>query len=140
MDRNCLFCKIIQNEVPAHKIYEDKSTLSFLDIKPLAIGHALVIPKVHKSLVQELSSEEASELFRVTVYLSKKIHNETRTKSSTIGLNNGVDSGQEVPHIHIHIIPRSRRDGGSPIHSLIPNNPNTSQEELQELASRILHA
>lgn len=137
MTPSCIFCKIIENEIPAYKIYEDDMTLSFLDINPLARGHALVIPKVHKTLIDELNPEEISTLFKTTSYLTKKIHNATETHASTIGINNGADSGQEVPHIHIHIIPRSIGDGGVPIHSLMSIRPKTKQEEMKELASKI---
>ena len=139
MTPKCTFCKIIENKIPVYKIHEDDMTLSFLDINPLARGHALVIPKVHKSLIGELSPDEASALFKTTTHLTKKIHIATETQASTIGINNGADSGQEVPHIHIHIIPRSRGDGGIPIHSLMSIRPETSLEQLKELANKILN-
>jgi len=140
MNINCTFCKVIDNTIPVHKIHEDDTTLSFLDINPLALGHALVIPKVHKTLIHELAPEEISTLFKTTSYLTKKIHIITGTHATTIAINNGADSGQEVPHIHIHIIPRSRGDGGTPIHSLMPVRPKTNHEELKELASKILNS
>ena len=140
MDSNCIFCRIIWGKIPAHRIHEDDTTIAFLDINPLALGHALVIPKAHKTLIEELSAEEASILFKTTSYLSKKIHIETGTKASIIGINNGADSGQEVPHIHVHIIPRSKGDGGAPIHSLMPIKPKINQEELKELANKILNS
>ena len=99
---DCLFCKIINKEIPANIIYEDDNYLSFLDINPNTKGHALVIPKKHVKNFTELTEEQAIELIKVVI-LGVEDYN--------LGLNNGSIAGQIIDHVHWHIIPRYKDDG-----------------------------
>ncbi len=102
---NCIFCKIVKGEIPCDKIYEDKDFLVFLDIKPVADGHLLIIPKKHIVWMQEADDETISEIFKLT-------------KKMMLTLKNGLPCdyvqesvvGNEVPHFHVHLIPRHKGD------------------------------
>ncbi|HNW71338.1 MAG TPA: HIT domain-containing protein [Candidatus Paceibacterota bacterium] len=104
-EENCIFCKIIKGEIPSTKIYEDENFLAFLDIKPVSYGHTLIIPKKHCIWMQDADDETVSNIF----VLAKKI---------MIALKKGLACdyvqlsvvGNEVPHFHIHLIPRYNGD------------------------------
>ncbi len=120
-------------------MYEDEDTLAFLDVNPLSKGHTLVIPKVHVKQIEELSQRNFETLFKTVWKMTKSVQLATGSTSSLIGINNGPESGQEVPHVHVHIIPRSKGDGGGPLHATMPKRPNMSQEEMQKVAEKIVH-
>jgi len=102
---NCIFCKIVKKEISCTKIYEDKSFLSFLDIKPVSDGHLIIIPKKHVIWMQEADDQTISEIFKLT-------------KKLMLALKNGLNCdyvqesvvGNEIPHFHIHLIPRYHGD------------------------------
>lgn len=103
---DCIFCKIIKNEIPCEKIYEDEKFLSFLDIQPVSHGHILIIPKEHVIWMQEASDETISEVFK----LSKKIMTSMIKGMNCDYISLSV-SGTDIPHFHIHLIPRYLNDG-----------------------------
>jgi len=137
MEYRCVFCRIARGEAPAHRVYEDERVLAFLDIRPSAPGHTLIIPKVHEAFVENLSEEDASALFKALHFLTGKIQAAVGLKASTIGINNGTDSGQEVPHVHIHVIPRSRDVRGGIIQGIARSGRRISEEEFRQIAERI---
>jgi histidine triad (HIT) family protein len=103
---DCIFCKIINGEIPSAKVYEDKNVLAFLDISQVTKGHTLVIPKVHKENVYELTDDIAANVFTAV----PKVANAIKAAYDPIGLNvlqnNGEAAGQSVFHFHMHLIPR----------------------------------
>jgi histidine triad (HIT) family protein len=103
---NCIFCKISKKEVPAEIVYENKDFLAFLDIRPVSHGHILLIPKEHIVWMQDVSDEMISKIF----ILTKKIMIATK---KGLGCDYVLESvaGNEVPHFHIHLIPRYFNDG-----------------------------
>ena len=137
MNDNCVFCKIIKGEVPSYKLYEDAKTLAFLDIHPSSIGHTLIIPKRHVQKIEELSENEAKDLFRTLHLLVKPIQTAVKASASTIGINNGPDSGQEIPHLHVHIIPRSKGDGGGIIQGILRIEKGQNGEKMYSLMNKI---
>jgi histidine triad (HIT) family protein len=137
MSESCIFCRIIRDEIPSHKIYEDERTLAFLDISPSALGHTLIIPKAHVTRVEDLSEEDAEALFNALHGLVGGIQSAMEVPSSTIGINNGPESGQEIPHVHIHVIPRTRGDRGRIIQGLVQVPSRPSAEEMLRIAERI---
>ena len=137
MERPCVFCRIIYGELPAHKVYEDERVLAFLDIHPSAPGHTLIIPKVHEERIEDLSEEEAEAILKVLHRLTGRIQAAVDAPSSTIGLNNGPESGQEVPHVHIHVIPRFRGDMGGIIQGVSRIGRHLNEEEMHRIAERI---
>jgi histidine triad (HIT) family protein len=100
----CIFCEIVAGRAPAHKIYEDKDTLAFLDLFPITRGHTLVIPKRHVDRLTELREEEYEDLFRTVVNVCRRT--ERLTKDYNVAVNQGKLAGQIVFHLHFHIIPR----------------------------------
>ena len=137
MSESCIFCRIIRGEIPSYKIYEDERTIAFLDINPSAPGHTLIVPKAHVTRVEDLSEEDAQALFNTLHRLVGGIQDAMEAPSSTIGINNGQESGQEVPHVHIHVIPRTRGDQGRIIQGLVQALNRPSAEEMLRIAERI---
>ncbi|MHB8604437.1 MAG: HIT family protein [Thermoplasmatota archaeon] len=133
-EATCLFCKIARGEIPSHKVHEDGRTFAFLDIHPLAPGHVLVIPKRHAPLLEELSADDAGALLATARDVGARAMRATHATATTIALNNGKDAGQEVGHVHIHVVPRRAGDGFGPIHALFTKRPDVSPAELAKLA------
>ena len=107
----CLFCKIIKGEIEVNKIYEDDKVLAFLDNKPVNPGHALVISKKHVANLEEI---EESDLKMLVVALKKvgaRLKEKLPCPAYNVIQNNGPMSGQEVMHLHFHLIPRFEGDG-----------------------------
>ncbi|MEM4312328.1 MAG: HIT family protein [Nitrososphaerales archaeon] len=136
----CIFCRIVKKEIPCHRVYEDDKVLAFLDINPLAKGHTLVIPKKHTYKLEDLEEEDAKALLMATYKLAPKVCSAMKSPASTIAINNGRESGQEIEHLHIHIIPRFRNDGGGPIHAIMRYRPNISREEMNRIVKQIREA
>ena len=108
---NCLFCKIASGEIPSQKIYEDDDTLAFLDINPVNPGHVLIIPKEHFVNMAEASGEALRNLISVAPKIAKAVCEALDYKGYNFSTNNGGIAGQEVMHLHFHIIPRKKDDG-----------------------------
>lgn len=106
-----IFDKILDGQIPCHKVYEDEHVLAFLDIGPLATGHTLVIPKERKAFLHELSDEQAAALGRVLPKLCRAVMNATGATAYNILQNNGAAAHQAVFHVHFHIIPRQGERG-----------------------------
>lgn len=106
-----IFSKILDAEIPCHKLYEDDWVLAFLDIGPLSRGHALVIPKERRACMHELSDESATALGRVLPRLCRAVMAATGATAYNLLQNNGRASGQVVDHVHIHIIPKLAGSG-----------------------------
>ena len=132
MSTDCIFCKIIRGEIPAQKVYEDASSFAFLDIHPLADGHTMVIPKAHYEKLEDVPSAEAGRIFEAVRKVTEAVQKALNTPATTIGINNGRAAGQVVPHLHIHIIPRTSGDGGGTIHSILHGSSKHSLVEVQQ--------
>lgn len=103
----CVFCKIINGEIPCYKVYEDDKFLAFLDISQATIGHTLVVPKKHYPNILSL---EDNDILGVVSLVCKKIEKALDVHNFNILNNCGVKAGQTVDHFHIHIIPRYDND------------------------------
>ena len=103
---DCIFCKIVAGEIPAHKVYEDDNSLAFLDIRPASRGHTLVIPKQHAVDIYDISSDSLA----ATTASAQRVAHVLRSKLNPDGLNvfqnNGAAAGQEIFHFHLHLLPR----------------------------------
>jgi histidine triad (HIT) family protein len=137
MSGDCIFCSIVDGEIPSHTVYEDDTVLAFLDANPLARGHTLVIPKAHHSQLQELPDGDATGLHEVLHDLVGTVEEAVDAEGSNVGLNNGPASGQEIPHVHYHIVPRFEGDGGNPIHAVGGTAPDLDDDELAVVAADI---
>lgn len=135
--KDCLFCKIASGEIPAENIYEDEKISAFLDINPSAPGHTMVIPKRHYPNIKELPESLTGDLFVAVKRVAQMLEKALETSHFTIGFNNGRLSGQEIDHIHVHLIPRFENDGGGSLQSLVHNSP---EESLEEVRKKILEA
>ncbi len=132
---DCIFCKIVQGKIPSRKIMETDKSLAFLDAFPLTKGHILVIPKNHYVKIQEMKKEDNTDLFDTVRIMAGRI--ERLASSSLIAIHNGKESGQEVPHVHVHIIPRSTDDGAGPVHSMFRQGPKLTDSEFEDLAQKL---
>lgn len=110
-DPSCLFCQIIAGKIPANKIYEDNEYLAFLDIQPIARGHALIVPKNHSPDLLRAPPKDRKGLLEIAAKIAPAILAATGAGGFNIGINTGADSGQIVFHTHAHIIPRAPKDG-----------------------------
>ena len=132
---DCIFCKIILKEIPAKILYEDDDSISFLDAFPVAKGHTLVIPKKHFEKIQDMSPNLNQKLFSAVHKMIKKV--DTLEGSTLVAVHNGKESGQEVPHVHVHLIPRSVTDSAGPVHSMFKNKIELSNLELESIIDKL---
>jgi histidine triad (HIT) family protein len=101
-----IFSKILDGEIPCHRVYEDEHVLAFLDIMPLSRGHTLVIPKERKAFLHELSDEQAAAIGRVLPRIARAVMKATGASAYNLLQNNGAEAHQAVFHVHFHIIPK----------------------------------
>ena len=127
---DCIFCKIIARKVPAKILNETSHSICFLDAFPLTKGHVLVIPKNHHKKIQDMSSSENSDLFSLVHVMMSKV--DSITGSTLIAIHNGETAGQEIPHVHVHLVPRSESDSAGPIHSMFNSSLNLSNSEIEK--------
>ncbi len=132
---DCIFCKIVNGKIPTRKIIETEKSLAFLDTFPLTKGHTLVIPKKHYTKIQEMNRDDNTDLFETVRILAGRM--EHFSTSSLVAVHNGKESGQEVPHVHVHIIPRSANDGAGPVHSMFSKRPKLSDIEFEDIAQKL---
>jgi len=107
---DCIFCKIIEGDIPSYKIYEDDVVYAFLDITQATKGHTLIVPKKHVKNVYELSDDLASEVFKRVPHIAKALKKAFKPIGLNI-INNNDQPHQSVFHFHIHLIPRYEDDG-----------------------------
>lgn len=110
-EQQCIFCKIISNEIPSKVVYDSSDVLAFLDIKPANPGHVLVIPKEHYQFLSQIPDNENAALFNAVKALSSAVLDATGADGVEIRQRNGEAAGQVVPHVHVHVIPRFKNDG-----------------------------
>lgn len=115
---SCIFCRIVAGEVKAELVAREPGTVAFLDVSPLADGHVLVVPEVHVARVEDLEEEAAAALFRAVTRLAGPVRIAVGAAGTTIGINDGDATGQTVPHVHVHIVPRWEGDGASSVHGI----------------------
>ena len=105
----CVFCKIAAGNIPADMVYNDGESVAFLDKHPLFPGHVLLCPREHYETVADLPLELTGPMMAATQLLAKAVQAAVNAEGTFIAINNRVS--QTVPHLHIHIVPRKRRDG-----------------------------
>ncbi len=125
MDNNCIFCKIVNKQLPSYQVYEDNNFLAFLDIYPRVEGHTLVIPKKHYRWVYEVPNFK--DYWEVVLKITKKMKSSLSPYFITY-----VTHGLEVPHAHIHILPRKKEET-----EYIPQVKKISPDNLQKIAEKI---
>ena len=108
-DDKCLFCAIVSGEVPATVVYVDPNAIAFLDHRPLFLGHTLLVPRDHVETLVELPSKLVGPLFTAAQSLAQAVPHALGGEGSFVAMNNRVS--QSVPHLHVHIVPRRKKDG-----------------------------
>ena len=127
---SCIFCRIVKGEIAAEVVAKDDRTLAFLDVSPLADGHVLVVPRAHVALLEDLAPEDVHALFAAVARLAGPAREAAAAEGSTVGINNGPATGQTVPHVHVHIVPRRSGDGGGTVHSIFRPRPTRPIEDV----------
>ncbi len=130
---DCIFCKIIRKEAPATQLFEDDKVLVFLDIRPLNEGHTLVIPKEHCETIFEMPEDLVCHLYAIVKRMSVAVRNASKADGITIIQQNGQAAGQEVFHMHVHIVPRFEGQKLPHFHDI----PNASIDQLEHTARLI---
>lgn len=134
---DCPFCLIARGDIPAAKVYENDHVLAFLDINPLADGHTLVIPKQHAAKLGDTAPDTAAALMTTTRRLVPAVCAAVDAPDATLAIHDGPAAGQEVPHLHLHIVPRKPGDGAGPIHSMFSGPRSADKDRLTALAGNI---
>ncbi len=130
---DCLFCKIINKEVPNYTIYEDEFVVAFLDIFPHAKGHTVVIPKTHAVTLQEFDDVMVRHYLGGVKKAMERIDAVLKPEGYNVGWNHGDVGGQAVKHFHTHILPRWSGDNGGTIHSIVKQPSEIPVAELAKL-------
>ncbi|MFI9506596.1 HIT family protein [Nocardia sp. NPDC052566] len=132
---DCVFCRIAAGEAPATKIYEDDTLCAFLDIRPIARGHTLVIPKRHATELEDLDADLGAQMFRAGHRLALAIRRSSLSADgANLVLNDGTAAFQTVPHVHLHVIPRNHGDKLRFAAGLLlrrPHEPMTTAEAIK---------
>lgn len=129
---NCIFCKIVNKEIPNYTVYEDDFVLAFLDIFPHAKGHTVVIPKKHFDTPLDMDESEWQKFCAGLKKAQEKIEQVLKPSGYNVGWNQKPIGGQIVPHLHAHIMPRYEGDGGGSMHSIIKNPGDKTPKEVYE--------
>jgi histidine triad (HIT) family protein len=136
VDENCLFCRIVSGEVPATVVYEDESSMGFLDHRPLFHGHTLLVPREHVETLGDLPKELVAPLFETTQLLTRVVESAMDAEGTFVAMNNRVS--QSVPHLHVHVVPRRRKDGLKGF--FWPRTKYKSEEEMETVKKQIVAA
>lgn len=131
---SCIFCRIVSGDIKAKMLHSTDRAIAFMDAFPLAPGHTLVIPKAHKKRIQDMTPQEVEEVF---VMVHRMVARVDKVYGATlVAVHNGEGAGQEVPHVHVHLVPRREGDGAGPIHSMFDSKdrPETTDVDgMQEM-------
>lgn len=132
---DCLFCKIASEDIPAHIIHSDASSIAFLDIHPQSPGHTVIIPPRHMETFLDMEESEVEGYWKGVKKTLGILKEHLEADGFTIGINHGKVSGQSINHLHCHIIPRYEGDEGGSIHSVVSY---PSDETVKDVYQRII--
>jgi len=132
-DPNCVFCQIVLGERPAHIVLETEHTLAFLDARPVFPGHTLLVPRDHHETFGDLPAPLVGEVFADAQRLAVGVETAMDADGTFVAMNNRVS--QSVPHLHVHVVPRRRKDGLRGF--FWPRQKYESDEEMEAIAARI---
>jgi histidine triad (HIT) family protein len=133
---NCLFCRIVSGELPATIVYEDDNSVAFLDHRPLFYGHTLLVPREHVETLGELPSNIIGPYFEAAQFLSRAVESAMDAEGTFVAMNNRVS--QSVPHLHVHVVPRRKKDGLKGF--FWPRTKYKTDEEMEEVKQKIIAA
>ncbi|MFW9953179.1 MAG: HIT family protein [Candidatus Thorarchaeota archaeon] len=135
--QDCIFCKIIRGEIPSSVIFEDDMCMAFMDVFPIREGHCLLVPKQHFTNMLDVDPKVAERLGQKLSELSRMVYNVYKPAGILNIAANGPDAGQEVPHLHFHVIPKKK---GEPFGFRFPpgyRDEMASREELNRIAGNL---
>ena len=130
---SCVFCAIVRGEESAHVVLDDEACMAFLDVRPLFPGHTLLVPREHHETLADLPVDQLEPLFSRAQRLSRAMEDVLGAAGSFVAMNNRVS--QSVPHLHVHVVPRNRKDGLRGF--FWPRSKYGSEEEAAEVAARL---
>lgn len=135
----CIFCKIVQGEIPCFKVYEDKSVLAFADINPINTGHTLIIPKNHAGNIWEISEDDLTAIHRASIKVAKAMQTSIKPDGIACLQLNGRAVNQLVMHYHLHLVPRKADDPKLTITEweLVPGDMKLVQETAEKIAAAV---
>lgn len=133
---NCIFCKIINNEIPSFTVYEDEDFKAILDLSPATKGHVLIIPKEDAKTLLDLSDEKCSKILIVAKKIATALKEVLGFTSYNLIQNNGRIAGQTVDHFHLHIIPRYSIDEIA-LWAPHENDPSVNEEAAAKIRNAI---
>ena len=136
MADECLFCRIVSGELPATVVYEDENAVAFLDHRPLFPGHTLLVPRQHVETLGELPVKLVAPYFEAAQLLSLAVESAMDAEGTFVAMNNRVS--QSVPHLHVHVVPRRRKDGLKGF--FWPRTKYKSDEEMEAVKRKIAAA
>lgn len=134
MSEDCIFCAIVAGRQPAHVVLDDEVVVAFLDTRPLFEGHVLVVPREHHVTLSDIPTELIGPLFARVQRLARAVEQAMGAAGSFVALNNVVS--QSVPHLHVHVVPRNRKDGLRGF--FWPRTRYADDEAAAEVASRVV--
>lgn len=132
----CVFCAVVSGEQPAHVVWSDDDVVAFLDIRPLFHGHTLVVPRDHVDTLPDLPADALGPFFARVQSLSVAVRDGTGAQGTFVAMNNVVS--QSVPHLHVHVVPRTKGDGLRGF--FWPRTKYESDEQAADVAARIRSA
>jgi len=133
--RGCAFCAIVKGEAGGYVVFEDEKSLAFFDHRPLMKGHTILVPKEHYETFEALPEELVAHLFKNAQTLSRAVEEALGADGSFIALNNKIS--QSVPHVHIHVVPRWKKDGLFSKNFVWVRRPYRDEAEMREVQGRI---
>ncbi len=136
VDVSCLFCRIATRETAARLVFEDERSLAFLDHRPVFPGHCLLIPKLHCETLADLPAELVGPFFKNAQLLARAVESAMEAHGTFVAMNNRVS--QSVPHLHVHVVPRRRKDGLKGF--FWPRYPYPAEAEADAVQLAIRHA
>jgi histidine triad (HIT) family protein len=132
-NQDCIFCKIIKKQVPASVLLETEDTLAFLDIRPLNMGHTLIIPKNHYAEIFDIPENELCQVYKIAKQMAVAVKKATMADGITVIQQNGRAAGQDIFHLHVHVVPRFQGEN-------LPKFSDLNiieREKLEEMAMKI---
>ena len=129
----CAFCRILDGTDPAHVVLDEADAAAFLDARPVFPGHVLVVPRLHVDTLSDLDAADLGRFFGVVQRVERAVRAATESPGSFVAMNNVVS--QSVPHLHVHVVPRQRKDGLRGF--FWPRQRYTDDAEMVECATRI---
>lgn len=134
---NCVFCKIVNKEIPCYKVYENELILAFLDINPIVIGHTLIVPKKHFENIFDIEEDYLKAIIEASKKISLKTKEALRVKGINLYQANGSIAGQTIFHFHLHLLPRTENDGIDFIKWMGKEAKKIEAQEMEEIRNKL---